>query len=78
MQYLNLLMLLDRRRIGMMDEDRSCHFCKAPYDKSMFWRIGNRIDDEMIWLCYDCMSKDNIDKWLRTKGLFTEILPHYS
>ncbi|NIT57058.1 MAG: hypothetical protein GWN00_12745 [Aliifodinibius sp.] len=56
-------------------DNKNCYFCQEFYDKSRFWQIGNIVDDEAIWLCYDCMSEENISKWLRGKGIYTEFLP---
>ena len=50
-------------------DSNKCYFCHSEYCKETFWLIGNIIDDEKIWICYDCASKTNVDEWLASKGL---------
>ena len=45
-------------------DSRNCHFCNAEWNPDIFWHIGNTFNTKSIWICIDCMTKENVEKWM--------------
>ena len=44
---------------------RNCHFCHSrESEDDAWWQIGRPTDHELIWICWACLTVDNVQGWL--------------
>ena len=45
----------------------NCYFCTIRDHIEGMWEIACPTDGETIWVCYGCMTAENIQEWLGDK-----------
>ena len=59
---------IEEKEVSAPRDSRNCYFCHSrESEDDAWWRLGNYMDYELIWICFSCLTIDNVQGWLNNK-----------